>query len=193
MCEKELVGKILQGDEKAFEKFIDDHKLMVINTCYAFLHNKEEAEDVAQDVFLQAYESMGKFRFDCKLSTWLYRMAVNRTINICKSYHKRKVSLTLDDPDFRPDFEAEEIPVPERMEKEQRIHLLHEAIDTLPENQRTAIILNKYEELSYKEIAEVMKLSVGAVESLIFRGKSNLEFFFRIKKEKKTQKKRNNF
>lgn len=184
MCEKELVGKILQGDEKAFKKFIDDHKLMVVNTCYAFLHNKEEAEDVAQDVFLQAYESMAKFRFDCKLSTWLYRMAVNRTINLCKSYHKRKVSLTLDDPQLHPDFEAEEISVPERMEKEQRVALLHEAIDTLPANQRTALVLNKYEELSYKEIAEVMKLSVSAVESLIFRGKSNLEIFFRRKSKK---------
>lgn len=182
MCEKELVEAILRGDEKAFKEFIDDHKVMVVNTCYAFVHNREEAEDIAQDVFLRAYESMPKFRFHCKLSTWLYRMAVNQAINLCKSYRKRRVSLLLDDPGLSSDFASDDLSVPEQMEREARIDILHKAIDTLPEHQRTALILNKYEELSYKEIAEVMELSVGAVESLLFRAKSNLEKLFSAKK-----------
>ena len=85
--EQELVKRILEGDEKAFRLFVDIHKVMVVNTCYAFLHNREEAEDIAQDVFIQAFESLKSFRFDCKLSSWLYRMAVNRAINSLSLIH----------------------------------------------------------------------------------------------------------
>lgn len=175
MGEQELVKKILEGDEKAFRLFVDIHKVMVVNTCYAFLHNREEAEDIAQDVFIQAFESLISFRFDCKLSSWLYRMAVNRAINSCKSFHKRRIKLKLDETEQQVDFPSEELPVQEKMEVQERRELLHRAIDSLPENQRKAIILNKYEDLSYKEVADIMNLSLSAVESLIFRAKTNLE------------------
>lgn len=175
MGEQELVKKILEGDEKAFRLFVDIHKVMIVNTCYAFLHNREEAEDIAQDVFIQAFESLISFRFDCKLSSWLYRMAVNRAINSCKSFHKRRIKLKLDETEQQVDFPSEELPVQEKMEVQERRELLHRAIDSLPENQRKAIILNKYEDLSYKEVADIMNLSLSAVESLIFRAKTNLE------------------
>lgn len=175
MGEQELVKKILEGDEKAFRLFVDIHKVMIVNTCYAFLHNREEAEDIAQDVFIQAFESLISFRFDCKLSSWLYRMAVNRAINSCKSFHKRRIKLKLDETEQQVDFPSEELPVQEKMEVQERRELLHWAIDSLPENQRKAIILNKYEDLSYKEVADIMNLSLSAVESLIFRAKTNLE------------------
>lgn len=175
MGEQELVKKILEGDEKAFQLFVDIHKVMIVNTCYAFLHNREEAEDIAQDVFIQAFESLISFRFDCKLSSWLYRMAVNRAINSCKSFHKRRIKLKLDETEQQVDFPSEELPVQEKMEVQERRELLHWAIDSLPENQRKAIILNKYEDLSYKEVADIMNLSLSAVESLIFRAKTNLE------------------
>ncbi|CCZ80282.1 RNA polymerase sigma factor [Odoribacter laneus] len=175
MGEQELVKRILEGDEKAFRLFVDIHKVMVVNTCYAFLHNREEAEDIAQDVFIQAFESLKSFRFDCKLSSWLYRMAVNRAINSCKSFHKRRIKLKLDEAEQHFDFPSEELPVQEKMEAQERRELLHRAIDSLPENQRKAIILNKYEDLSYKEVADIMNISLGAVESLIFRAKTNLE------------------
>ena len=116
MGEQELVKRILEGDEKAFRLFVDIHKVMVVNTCYAFLHNREEAEDIAQDVFIQAFESLKSFRFDCKLSSWLYRMAVNRAINSCKSFHKRRIKLKLDEAEQHFDFPSEELPVQEKME-----------------------------------------------------------------------------
>ena len=175
MGEQELVKKILEGDEKAFRLFVDIHKVMVVNTCYAFLHNREEAEDIAQDVFIQAFESLISFRFDCKLSSWLYRIAVNRAINSCKSFHKRRIKLKLDETEQHFDCPSEELPVQEKMEAQERRELLHRAIDSLPENQRKAIILNKYEDLSYKEVADIMNISLSAVESLIFRAKTNLE------------------
>ena len=73
-----MIETILKGDQRAFKLLVDTYQLMVVNTCYAFVHDRDEAEDIAQDVFVQVFESLGKFRFESKLSTWLYRIAVNR-------------------------------------------------------------------------------------------------------------------
>ena len=88
MGEKEMIKAILEGDQKAFKLLVDTYQVMVVNTCHAFIHDRDEAEDIAQDVFIQVFESLGKFRFESKLSTWLYRIAVNRSINHNNSYWK---------------------------------------------------------------------------------------------------------
>ena len=80
-----MIKAILKGDQKAFKLLVDTYQLMVVNTCYAFVHDQDEAEDIAQDVFIQVFESLSTFRFQSKLSTWLYKIAVNRSINHCKS------------------------------------------------------------------------------------------------------------
>ena len=80
MGEKEMIKAILKGDQKAFKLLVDTYQLMVVNTCYAFVHDQDEAEDIAQDVFIQVFESLSTFRFQSKLSTWLYKIAVNRSI-----------------------------------------------------------------------------------------------------------------
>lgn len=181
MHEKEMIEAILKGDQKAFKLLVDTYQLMVVNTCYAFVHDRDEAEDIAQDVFVQVFESLGKFRFESKLSTWLYRMAVNRSINHCKSPRGRAIKIDIDSWKQQEVAQSVEMPQQQILEEREQIELLHKAIDKLPENQRTALILNKYEELSYKEIADVMGVSLSSVESLLFRAKNNLEKIFNTK------------
>jgi RNA polymerase sigma-70 factor (ECF subfamily) len=181
MSETEIIDKLKQGNEAAFKQLVDNYRQMVVNTCFGLLHNTEDAEDVAQDVFVEVFRSVGNFRADSKVSTWLYRIAVNRSLNFIRDNKKRRWFQSFDDvveskkealnllsstnPE-NPEFE---------LENEQRALLLHEAIDSLPENQRVAFTLNKYEDLAYKEISEVMSLSVSSVESLIHRAKKNLQ------------------
>lgn len=176
-----MIEAILKGDQKAFKLLVDTYQLMVVNTCYAFVHDRDEAEDIAQDVFVQVFESLGKFRFESKLSTWLYRIAVNRSINHCKSPRGRAIKIDIDSWKQQEVAQSVEMPQQQILEEQEQIELLHKAIDKLPENQRTALILNKYEELSYKEIADVMGVSLSSVESLIFRAKNNLEKIFNTK------------
>lgn len=181
MHEKEMIEAILKGDQKAFKLLVDTYQLMVVNTCYAFVHDRDEAEDIAQDVFVQVFESLGRFRFESKLSTWLYRIAVNRSINHCKSPRGRAIKIDIDSWKQQEVAQSVEMPQQQILEEQEQIELLHKAIDKLPENQRTALILNKYEELSYKEIADVMGVTLSSVESLIFRAKNNLEKIFNTK------------
>ncbi len=176
-----MIEAILKGDQKAFKLLVDTYQLMVVNTCYAFVHDRDEAEDIAQDVFVQVFESLGRFRFESKLSTWLYRIAVNRSINHCKSPRGRAIKIDIDSWKQQEVAQSVEMPQQQILEEQEQIELLHKAIDKLPENQRTALILNKYEELSYKEIADVMGVSLSSVESLIFRAKNNLEKIFNTK------------
>ena len=181
MGEKEMIKAILEGDQKAFKLLVDTYQLMVVNTCHAFVHDRNEAEDIAQDVFIQVFESLGKFRFESKLSTWLDRIAVNRSINHCKSPRGRAIKVDIESWKQQEVAQSVEMPQQQILEEQEQIELLHKAIDKLPENQRTALILNKYEELSYKEIADVMGVSLSSVESLIFRAKNNLEKIFNTK------------
>lgn len=176
-----MIETILKGDQRAFKLLVDTYQLMVVNTCYAFVHDRDEAEDIAQDVFVQVFESLGKFRFESKLSTWLYRIAVNRSINHCKSPRGRAIKIDIDSWKQQEVAQTIEMPQQQILEEQEQIKLLHKAIDKLPENQRTALILNKYEELSYKEIADVMGVSLSSVESLLFRTKNNLEKIFNTK------------
>lgn len=177
MCEKLRIKAILEGDQRAFKDLVDDYKVIVVNTCYAFVHDKEEAEDLAQEVFIQVYESLDKFRGECKLSTWLYRIAVNKAINYKKSVRYRMKRIRLEG-DTSISIASKDDLAQEKIEKEEIISHLHQAIKNLPERQRIALILNKYEERPYKEVAETMGISLASVESLLFRAKSYLEKYF---------------
>lgn len=181
MSETEIIEQLKQGNEQAFKKLVETHQKLVVNTCYGMVQNREDAQDIAQDVFIEVYRNIQKFKGDSKLSTWLYRIAVNRSLNHIRDNKKNKWFYSFEDEvavkskhlqqlesskSDRPEFE---------LENKQRTLILHEAINSLPENQKVAFTLSKYEELSYQEIAEVMDLSVSSVESLLFRAKKGLQ------------------
>lgn len=181
MNEAGIINKLKQGNESAFKELVENYRDMVVNTCFGLLHNREDAEDVAQDVFIEVFRSVENFRADSKISTWLYRIAVNRSLNFIRDNKKRKWFQSFDDVmESKKEilneliYQSADDPGSE-LENSQRALLLHEAIDSLPENQRVAFTLNKYEDLAYKEISEVMNLSVSSVESLIHRAKKNLQ------------------
>jgi RNA polymerase sigma-70 factor, ECF subfamily len=181
MNEAGIINKLKQGNEQAFKELVENYRNMVINTCFGLLHNMEDAEDVAQDVFIEVFRSVENFRADSKISTWLYRIAVNRSLNFIRDNKKRKWFQSFDDlveskKEILNQLNHQNAGDPEsELENSQRALLLHEAIDSLPKNQRVTFTLNKYEDLTYKEIAELMKLSVSSVESLIHRAKKNLQ------------------
>jgi RNA polymerase sigma-70 factor (ECF subfamily) len=179
--DQELIAQVAVKDQDAFRSLADRYQALVVNTCYGLLGNRQDAEDVAQEVFLQVYKSAGEFRQEAKLSTWLYRIAVNRSLNFIRdnkwSRRLRSFGALLGDeaeqvanvcaPDSsRPDIALEE---------KERDRLLQKAIASLPARQRAAFVLHKHEGLSYEEIAKVMNCSLSSVESLIHRAKLSLQ------------------
>ncbi len=181
MNETEIIEKLQQGNEPAFKQLVDNYQKLVVNTCFGMVHNKHDAEDIAQEVFIEVFRSVHKFRADAKLSTWLYRIAVNRSLNFIRDNKKRKWFQSFEDSVQSKNSELQNITSsiseqPEfQLENQQRATILHEAIDSLAQNQKVAFTLSKYEELSYKEISEVMDLSVSSIESLLHRAKKNLQ------------------
>lgn len=181
MSDTEIIEQLKQGSEAAFKKLVDTHQKLVVNTCYGLVQNREDAEDIAQDVFVEVYRNIEKFRADAKLSTWLYRIAVNRSLNHIRDNKKHKWFQGFDNEVAEKNREllqarTADSDEPEYdLENKQRAIILKEAINSLPQNQKVAFTLSKYEELSYQEIAEVMDLSVSSVESLLFRAKKSLQ------------------
>lgn len=181
MSETEIIQKLQQGDEQAFKQLVENYQKLVVNTCFGMIHNIEDAEDIAQEVFIEVFRSIHKFRADAKISTWLYRIAVNRSLNFIRDNKKRKWFQSFEDSVESKIRELQNIASsktdqPEfQLENKQRAILLHEAIDSLAQNQKVAFTLSKYEHLSYQEISEVMDLSISSVESLLHRAKKNLQ------------------
>ena len=181
MSEAKIIKKLIEGDETAFKQLVTKYQQLVVNTCYGMVNNTEDAEDIAQEVFIEVYRSIHKFRADSKLSTWLYRIAVNRSLNFIRDNKKNRWFQSFEDAVKTKNSEIPKLTgsVTENpeydLENQQRANMLHEAINTLPENQKIAFSLNKYEDLSNNEISEVMDLSLSSVESLLHRAKKNLQ------------------
>lgn len=181
MDEAELIKGIQQGDRKSFQTLVETYQRMVVNTCLGIVHNKADAEDLAQDVFLEIFRTAENFRGDAKISTWLYRIATNRSLNLIRSNKRKRFFQSIEETFTGGRNHASEISEnradqpDQNITDQQRSDLLHRAIDQLPEKQRIAFTLNKYEELSYQQIAEIMEISLASVESLIHRAKKNLQ------------------
>jgi RNA polymerase sigma-70 factor (ECF subfamily) len=181
MNDEELIQRIIDKDHLAFKLLVDQYQHLVLNTCYNLLGNRQDAEDAAQEVFFQVYKSAQKFRQEAKLSTWLYRIAVNRSLNSIRDnkrfgWLKSLSSLLEGERQEVADVPASDSDRPDvALEKKERNVIVQKAVDSLPEKQRTVFVLHKYEGLSYQEIAEISKHSLSSVESLIHRAKLNLQ------------------
>lgn len=176
MDEREIINAILKGDTSIFRLLIDQYQSLVFNTLIGFVHNKEDAEDLSQEVFISVYNSLGGFKADSQFSTWIYRITVNIALNFVHRQHRRIIlhqylslwQTQIDKPtkDKNPE---------EQMLKSERDILIQKAIDSLSDKQRVVFILSKYDDLSQKEIASVMHISEGAVEQHLQRAKLNLQ------------------
>jgi len=176
--ELELIQQLREGDELAFKTLVTTYQDMVYNTALGVVQNSEDAEDVAQEVFIQVYRSIDQFKGDARLSTWIYRITTTKALDHIRS-RRRKKRFAFITSLFGPNDELVHEPVDFQhpgvaLDRKEQAALLFKMIEQLPENQKVAFTLHKTEELSYQEIADVMKLSVSAVESLLFRARQNL-------------------
>ena len=175
-----------------YRKLVERYQPMVFRTCMGFLHHKEDADDLTQDVFIQAYQTLSAFKGDATFSTWIYRIAVNASLNKIRKSSKNQFLQRLETVFGGEKSKEYSFSISDN-ENPENILILNEhkewvqkALNSLPENQRTAIVLSKYDDLPQKEIAEIMNTTEGAVEALIQRAKANLrEKLSSLKKKSK--------
>ncbi len=170
----------ITSGERFFSDLVAEHQEMVVNTCFRFVFNREDAEDLAQEVFVEVYRSLDKFREEAKLSTWIYRIAVSKSLDHLRRLKRKKRFSSLkriigiDDPADTIAAPDHDNPADVLVDKE-RVAVLQEALDGLPDNQKTAFLLSKQDGYSNQEIADILQTTVPAVESLIHRAKKNLK------------------
>ncbi len=172
--ERELLDALVNKQEDAYRYIIEKYRNPLIRLCRGFTGSTEDASDLAQEIFLEVFQSVSKFKGQSSLSTWIYRIAVNKSINFKRDKGKRS-SENESELHVATGVPGEGADADESIIRKDHARALHTAIDKLPENQKTAFILSKYEEMTYTEIAEIMKTSVSSVESLLFRAKKNLQ------------------
>ncbi len=180
MTDRELIEGLSVRERTSINYLVNAYQKSVIKTAYYFIGNIEDAEDLSQEIFLEIIKSIDSFRGEASLSTWIYRIAVNRSINIIRKNNRRNIFTSIEqffqitgEPGNNEKKEPSDDHDP--LDEEETRKYLAKAINELSENQRIAFVLNKYEELSYKEISAIMNLSVSAIESLIHRAKTNLQ------------------
>jgi RNA polymerase sigma-70 factor (ECF subfamily) len=176
-----LVRSFQAGDKAAFDKLVLKHKDRIFNLCFRFLGDYQEANDSAQEVFVKAYRSLKGFRFESAFGTWLYRIAVNTCKNKVKSldYRYAKKMVHLDNPGAVQDAHGLEIsdetqsPLAE-LEKKERMELIQRAIESLPPEQKTVVILRDIQGLPYDDIADITGYGLGTVKSRLSRARLEL-------------------
>lgn len=173
-----LIQQLQLGDGQAFTQMVKHYQHLVFNTVLGIVQQYQEAEDVAQEVFVQAFLNIQSFRGESKISTWLYRIAITKSLDWERRQKaKKRISLVKNVLGIGTKEEKQVVefnhPGVQMQQKEQAAHLF-KAMKKLPENQRTAFTLIKVEGLSYEETSAVMQTSIKAVEALMHRAKENL-------------------
>jgi RNA polymerase sigma-70 factor, ECF subfamily len=177
--DKELVLRVQQGDKSAYDLLVIKYQHKIIQLVNRYVKDPSEAQDVAQEAFIKAYRALGNFRGDSAFYTWLYRIAINTAKNYLVSRSRRSFDYQVDIQDAE---QIENVPQLQGMETPERLLLNQEivevikaAIDKLPEEMRTAIMLREFEGMSYEEIAVAMDCPVGTVRSRIFRAREAID------------------
>lgn len=177
--DEDIVLRVQRGDRPAFDFLVIKYQHKIIQLVNRYVKDPSEAQDVAQETFIKAYRALGNFRGDSAFYTWLYRIAINTAKNYLVSRSRRSSDYQVDIQDAEA---LENAPQLQGMETPERLLLNQEIIDTikiaidkLPEEMRTAIMLREFEGMSYEEIAEAMDCPVGTVRSRIFRAREAID------------------
>jgi RNA polymerase sigma-70 factor (ECF subfamily) len=180
MTDAEIMLRVREGDDVGFNFLIEKYRKPIINFMYRMVHNQAVAEELAQEVFLRVYRSRQTYRAEAKFTTWLYRIATNLGVNHARdTKHERSAqTIYLDQPDpetgTTPDVADMHPGAEEEMVKDERMKAIRKHVMALPERQRTAVLMHKYQGLDYKEIGGVLRLSESATKSLLFRAYQTL-------------------
>ena len=180
MSEKELIQKLKSGDESSFKELVTQNQSRVLNTCYRFVNNREDAEDIAQEVFIEVYHSISSFRGEAKLTTWIYRIAVNVSIDVKRSKSRKRqimIENVLEDSEnFLEKTYQDKGPQPDQLlELKDLNEQIEKALTTLPSRQRVAFVLRHFHDRSMEEIANILDCKAGTVRSHIFRAINKLK------------------
>ncbi len=177
--ETQLVKNAKEGDGKAYDELTILYKDAVYGIIYRMVHNKQEAEDLTQEAFIKAYNSINSFNEDYAFSTWLFKIATNNCIDF---FRKRKLktysmdqTIKYKDDEIQQEYADEDPTADNLMLADERSKMIHKAILELPEKYKTAIILRHHDEKSYEEIAQILDLPLGTVKARIFRAREMLK------------------
>jgi len=180
LSDAEVMLRVKAGDEPAFDYLVQKYRRPMVSFMYRMAHNAAAAEDLAQEVFLRVYRSRGSYEASAKFTTWLYRIATNLAVNHARdTRHERPENMasldeadeetgtTMDVADTSPNVE-------EKLVKQERLKAIRQKVENLPERQRLAVLMHKYQQMDYKQIGEVLNLSESATKSLLFRAYETL-------------------
>ena len=181
MTETEFIKQLINKSQLAYSTLLDDFQQKVFATCISFVPNTEDAEDIAQEVFVEVFNSIHKFKGDSKLSTWIYRITTNKCLEFIRKKNTKKRFA------FLQSITGNAIPMDKTayftemnhpgvvLENKETSETLFYAINQLPEAQRVVFTLHKIDGKSYKEISEITNKSLSSIESLMFRSKKSLQ------------------
>lgn len=181
MEDKYFIQALKDKDTSAYSRLLDDFQQKVYSTCISFVPNKEDAEDIAQEVFVEVFNSINKFKGDSKLSTWIYRITTNKCLEFIRKKNTKKRfaflqsitgnAIPIDKTDYFTEMNHPGI----LLENKELNATLFKAINNLPESQSVVFTLHKIDGKSYQEISEITQKSLSSVESIMFRAKKNLQ------------------
>jgi RNA polymerase sigma-70 factor, ECF subfamily len=172
--------RVKTGDESAFAYLVQKYRRPMVGFMYRMCHNPSTAEELAQEVFLRVYRSRTSYEPSAKFTTWLYRIATNLAVNHARDtrYERAENTVRLDEPDKEtgttPDLADDSLTAEEQILKQERLAAIRSKVNALPERQRVAVIMHKYQQMDYRQIAGVLKLSESATKSLLFRAYETL-------------------
>ncbi|MGH9703512.1 MAG: RNA polymerase sigma factor [Candidatus Acidiferrales bacterium] len=169
----QLMLDVKAGDEASFELLLQKYRSPLVNFLYRMVRDKGNAEDLAQEVFLRVYRARKKYEASAKFTTWMFRIATNLALNSIRDgrYHQLEISIDAPAEEHQPAFQlpSREAGAEQTLIERARAKLIHRAVMELPEKQRVAVLLHKYQEMDYSEIASVLECSESALKSLLFR------------------------
>jgi RNA polymerase sigma-70 factor (ECF subfamily) len=180
VSDADVMLRVKTGDESAFAFLVQKYRRPIVGFLYRMCHNPSTAEELAQEVFLRVYRSRESYEASAKFTTWLYRIATNLAVNYARDTRHERAGITvrLDEPDQEtgttPDLADESLTAEEQIMRRERLAAIRSKVNALPERQRMAVILHKYQQLDYRQIAGVLKLSESATKSLLFRAYETL-------------------
>jgi RNA polymerase sigma-70 factor (ECF subfamily) len=176
----DIMLRVKAGDQPAFEYLVQKYRRPMVSFMYRMARNSAAAEDLAQEVFLRVYRSRETYEASAKFTTWLYRIATNLAVNHARdSRHERpEVQVSLDEPDDDTGTTLElpdsSLNAEQQMVRRERMLAIRRKVEALPEQQRLAVIMHKYQQMDYRQIADVLKKSESATKSLLFRAYETL-------------------
>lgn len=175
----ELIKKAIEGDESAYKNLLENYRGAIYNLLYKMVRNKEETEDLVQEAFMKAFKALPSFNEEYAFSTWLYKIAVNNCIDHMRKKKLQTYSINKPvqskDGELDREFPDTSMSPDKSILSEERASIIETAIDELPENYKTAIILRHSEEKSYEEISKILNIPLGTVKARIFRAREMLK------------------